>query len=418
VTDPQAISAAAVAVPPAPVRNPDDERRRLVSVTPGHLLEVVHTLFAGRFDPRRPFRALFAGAATGDGCIMLAQQLARAGAAAAELVYADPSPAARAVAEARAGVRGLANLRFLTAPAEMLPDLELGRFDYVDTGTALSQAADPAQALAALAGLMAPGGGLGLSAPGAVGLTGVAPFREAVRQLGGPGGEAERLAVAERLARDLPPTNWLKRNPWATEHLGRGTLPEQAAALAALAEAPRAWRVEELAALAAAAGLRIVRFVEPLRYAPELLIRDPALRARLEGLDPIARAAFAEAFTGSIERHAAYAVAATRSDDPVARLDDGDPVPVLRGVTGEALARAIVADGGVLAVSRPGLEARLELPPLAAAIAARIDGRRRLSQIHKDLVAEVPRLDWLAFRAQLDPTFRALEAAGLAFLRA
>ena len=114
---------------PYPARDPQDERRRLVTGSPSHLLEIEHSLFAGRIDRTRPFRALVAGGGTGDGAIMLAQQLADRGIA-GEVVHLDLSTASRRVAEARAAVRGLANLRFVTG--SLLDAATLGRFDYID----------------------------------------------------------------------------------------------------------------------------------------------------------------------------------------------------------------------------------------------------------------------------------------------
>ena len=64
---------------PYPARNPKDETKRLITGSPGHLDEVNHYLFAGRLDWRRPLRILFAGGGTGDGTLMLAQQLADRG---------------------------------------------------------------------------------------------------------------------------------------------------------------------------------------------------------------------------------------------------------------------------------------------------------------------------------------------------
>ncbi|HJO97311.1 MAG: hypothetical protein QGF38_01400 [Rhodospirillales bacterium] len=80
---------------PYPARDPADEAKRLVTGSPSHILEVNHFVFAGRRDFRRPFRVLVAGGGTGDGAIMVAQQLADAGGAGGEVIYTDPSQAAR-----------------------------------------------------------------------------------------------------------------------------------------------------------------------------------------------------------------------------------------------------------------------------------------------------------------------------------
>jgi len=79
---------------PYPARDPADERKRLIVGSPSHILEINHYIFGGRRDFASPFRALFAGGGTGDGTIMLAQQLAEMGAP-AEIVHLDPSAAAQ-----------------------------------------------------------------------------------------------------------------------------------------------------------------------------------------------------------------------------------------------------------------------------------------------------------------------------------
>ena len=116
---------------PYPVRDPADERDRLITGSPSHLDELNHYLFAGARNFAAPFRALIAGGGTGDGAIMLAQQLADLGGP-AELVYLDLSGAAMAIAEARAAARGLTNIAFHRASLLDVAELGLGRFDYID----------------------------------------------------------------------------------------------------------------------------------------------------------------------------------------------------------------------------------------------------------------------------------------------
>src|SRR6185312_7073553 len=91
---------------PYPSRDPRDEAKRLIIGSPSHLAEIEHYLFAGRIARDRPFRALVAGGGTGDATIMLAQHAKDAGLA-AEITYLDQSAASRAVAAARAAMRGL-----------------------------------------------------------------------------------------------------------------------------------------------------------------------------------------------------------------------------------------------------------------------------------------------------------------------
>ena len=109
------------------------------------------------------------------------------------------------------------------------------------------------------------------------------------------------------------------------------------------------------------------------------------MRARARALDPVARAALAEAICGNMGIHIAYL---TRAADPVqARPWQEDAtVPVLRELDGPALARALRPDG-VLPVTFDGLRVAVPLPRLAAALLARIDGRANWGEILDGVVA-------------------------------
>src|SRR5947209_17760856 len=96
---------------PYPRRDPRDEAKRLIIGSPGHLHEIDHWVFGASRPPDRKLRALIAGGGTGDATIMLAQQLAWAGRP-NEVVWLDRSSAALKVAQARAAMRGLDNIKW------------------------------------------------------------------------------------------------------------------------------------------------------------------------------------------------------------------------------------------------------------------------------------------------------------------
>ena len=196
------------------------------------------------------------------------------------------------------------------------------------------------------------------------GRTGVYMMQDALRLLA-PAEEAPpaRVEVARRLWRQAPETAWLRKNPWLTDHISGGD-----AGLYDLLLNPRdtAFTVPTLDALVRAAGLRIACLVEPVRYDPDSYLTDPRLRARTAALDPVRRAALAEAITGNMGIHIAYCVPADAPEAP-ARWDDPESVPVLREMDGPTVARNLPNDG-VLPVSFDGLRVPLPLPRLAAAI--------------------------------------------------
>ena len=216
---------------PYPERDPRDEARRLLTGSPGHLLELNHFVFAGGRDFSRPFRVLVAGGGTGDAAIMLAQHLTDAGCP-AEILYIDLSDASMAIAQARAKVRKLKNLTFRRLSLLDLPGSGLGPFDYIDCCGVLHHLEDPLRGLKALESVLADDGGMGLMLYGELGRTGVYPFQEMMRMVSPDAPPADRLAVAERLLKQLPPSNWLRRNPFLADHLqgGRGGALRSAAA--------------------------------------------------------------------------------------------------------------------------------------------------------------------------------------------
>ncbi len=407
---------------PYPARDPRDEAERLITGSPSHLAEVNHYLFAGRRDFARPFRALVAGGGTGDAAIMLAQQLSDeagsgAGSVAApgEVVYLDISAAARAVAEARAAARGLANIRFVTGSLEDLPGLALGPFDYIDCCGVLHHLADPAAGLRALTAALAEGGGLGLMVYGALGRTGVYPLQEALEALGAGLTLAERVGLARRLLADLPATNWFRRNPFLGDH--RRSDAELVDLL--LHARDRAYRVPELVALLAAADLALVAFPEALRYEPASYLGDPRLLKRLEGLGRLERAGLAEALAGNLKTHVVYAAPSGSAEGRVAQPDRPEAVPLLIGDDnggGPAMAEALGRNLRLTATF-DGVKLSLALPRLAPAMLARIDGRASLGAIHRNLQALDSALDWPAFKAQFDRLYRALNGLGRLFVR-
>ena len=397
---------------PYPPRDPRDEAKRLIEGSPSHLLEINHYVFGGRRDFRQPFRALVAGGGTGDGTIMLAQHLADRGGP-AEIVYLDISTAARAIAEARAQQRRLTNIRFLSGSLLELPALGLGTFDYIDCCGVLHHLADPATGLAILAEALKDDGGIGLMVYGALGRTGVYHLQAILRALVADEPDAVRLDLARRLLKQLPPTNWFARNPFLQDHLKVG-----AAGLydLLLHSQDRAYSVAELAELVAAAGLAITGLIEPWRYEPASYLSDGALLKRIAPLDRIARAALAERLAGNLKVHICYAVKAARAATAVAQPQDPAMVPVLREGSGTGTAGDL-KPGGALTVRAEGVEARFALPRRAGPILTRIDGRRSLADIHRDLAAsEGARFDWPAFVEEFERLFGVFSAVNKMFL--
>jgi len=395
---------------PYPKRDPRDEAKRLVIGSPSHLREVDHWVFQASRPASQPLRALMAGGGTGDGTIMLAQQLASARRP-GRVTYLDRSDAAFAVARARAEARGL-TLDWHRGSLLDLPGSGLGPFDYIDCCGVLHHLPDPAAGLQALLSVLAPGGGMGLMVYAPHGRTGVYMLQDALRLLA-PEDDAPpaRLDVARRVMRHLPETAWLRRNGYFGDHIEGGD-----AGLYDLLLNPRdrAYTAPEFMALLEGAGLRVTALMEPLRYDPAVYLPDPRLRARAAALDPAARAGLAEALTGNMSTHVAYCVRAAEARLAPDPMRD-DAVPVAREMPAAELARNIRGDG-TLPFLFDGLRVPVPLPPLAAAILGQIDGVRTVGGIAAALQARGT--DPAAFTRAWRQTFDALSGVNRILLAA
>ncbi len=396
---------------PYPSREPRDEAIRLITGTPSHILEINHYLFSGRLNFNRPFRALVAGGGTGDACIMLAQQLADRRCP-AEVVYLDLSSASRQVCEARAKARGLRNVQFLTGSLLELQNMNIGQFDYIDCTGVLHHLPDPSAGMTALASVLQPDGGVGVMLYGQYGRTGVYPLQEMLRTLAPLSMATEdRIAMAKRLIRFLPTTNLFRRNPYLNDHVTGGDAGLHDLLLHSI---DRAFTVPEIGTLASEASLRVVAFLEPVRYEPATYMSDPVIARMASSLPLLERAAFAERLAGNLRTHVFYATRA--GFDTVARPEDTQAIPVLRDMDAQKLAAGL-QPGAPLVANLDGFPWRAQLPALAPRIISQIDGRRSVVEIYTSLSTQGALPQWDDFYAQFEDLYLKLNGVNHVLLR-
>ncbi len=395
---------------PYPSRDPADERKRLVVGSPSDLREIVHYLRRGHFDPAAEFRALIAGGGTGDAAIMLAQQLADSGAEQADVIYLDLSSSSRAIAEARAKVRGLKNLHFVTGRLEDLNRLAPGPYDYIDCCGVLHHLTDPPGGLKALSAALSETGGIGLMLYAHLGRSGVYELQAVLRQLAGAAPLAQQVVTARRLLTKLPETNRFRRNPYLYDHR------QSDAALVDLLlnGRDRAYSVTEILDLLTAADLRPLCFLPRALYEPESYVADPELSKGFAVLAPEERLQVAEDLAGNMKSHLLYATRASNRDCEAA-LDD-EAIPVLTKHKGADLARAAQKELSIKA-SIEGTALRRRLPRLGPALLSRIDGARSVRTIREDLQAANSAVDDARFAKEMQETYEALQGLDLILLR-
>ena len=378
---------------PYPAREPADERKRLITGSPSNPVEIDHYCFGGCRDWTQPFRVLVAGGGTGDALIMLAQLLNDAKVP-ADITYLDLSTASRRIAEARAAVRGLDGIRFVTGDLMTAPTL--GRFDYIDCCGVLHHLPDPQAGFDALAAALAPGGGLGAMVYAPLGRSGVYPLQAGLAALTDGLPPKRKIEVARKVLAALPSSHPFRRNTVVGDHQRN-----DAGLYDLLLHArDRPFTADQVMHAVARAGLTFAGFIEPLRYAPETWAAGAPVP---EGLTAAARAALAENLCGAIKVHVFYAVKGAlppRSPSP-------GLVPRLRNVTAAALA-AHVSGGQPILIKRDGTDLRMSLPRDAAQFIRLLDGQKTLGEIAGSMGR-----DWLGFSVAFAPIHAALTGHGM-----
>ena len=384
---------------PYPPRDPADEATRLITGSPSQIAEINHYLFAGRRDFSKPFRALIAGGGTGDAAIMLAQQLADEGDA-GDITYLDLSRSSADIARARARTRGLTNINFLHGSSLDLDKLVTTPFDYIDCCGVLHHMEDPAAGLRGLRNVLADDGGMGLMVYAPFGRTGVYQMQSLLRLIGADDPPADRIEQVKTLLRQLPPTNWLRRNNLVSDHMKAG---DAGLYDLLLHSRDRAYTVPELAALVAGANLRIVSFIEPIRYDPTAFIGDPALAEQIDRMSWIDQCAFAELLTGNLKTHVFYVVKSGNPAETIADATNEDLRPVLMGLD-PATAPAALGAKGQLSVDFDGLKLSFPVSGRAVELLALMDGHRTIREIRQAMASHAPPMN----RQEYDQTFAQL----------
>jgi SAM-dependent methyltransferase len=371
---------------PFPKRDPESERRRLITCELDMLGKVNHYGFRGRQSFGPDFRALVAGGGTGDSAIFLAEQLRGRG---GRVTYLDISRGSMGIAQKRAKIRGLDNIDWLHGSILDLPRLGLAPFDYVNCAGVLHHMADPDEGLRCLAAVVKEEGCLGLMVYGRYGRLDYYVTQDLLRlALGEEASLAKRVADAKSVLERLPPNNVLMRGRDRAAALKFFLDDEPNLVDALLHPQDRAYSVAELYDFTAQAGLRLVAFTNyqsiggvcRLEYDPALYLEGLPVLDRIRRLPLPQQQTIAEIINGSMGLHSFYA---TRHDDTVAEIADNEMVPFYLTSHGVEACRALLSagDGGLSVNLRFGLKLRLELHPATRRFLPLVDGARDMGTL-------------------------------------
>ena len=307
---------------PYPIRDPEAEKER-IHITGGEFLEELnHWLYKGKESFQRRFRILVAGGGTGDASTFLGEQLKNSN---AEIVYLDFSKASLEIAKRRAKFRGIKNIRWIQGNILNIPQLNLGKFDYISCTGVLHHLESPIEGLNILKDALNARGGMLLMLYGKYGRTGVYHMQELMRLLNeGTLDAAEEVASGKELIKELPPTNWFFRG----KELTRDYLESDSGFYDLfLHKQDRAYTIPEVYELLEQAGLHLINFAIPadrLALRAETYIKNPDLLQKIKQLSSIKQQAFSELLGGDVIRHGFYV---SKQEDPSASLEDLNNIP-------------------------------------------------------------------------------------------
>ena len=210
------------------------------------------------------------------------------------------------------------------------------------------------------------------------GRTGVYMLQDALRLLAPPEQPpAARLDVARRVMRHLPETAWLRANRYFGDHLDGGD-----AGLYDLLLNPRdrAFDIPALFALLRRRRAGVTCLMEPMRYDPAAYLPDPKLRARIAALDPVERAALAEALTGNMSTHVVYCTRAAEAPPRAGRRCARPRCRSRARCRATEIARSIRPDGTLAVRVRRPARAAARCRRWRRAILRLIDGERSVAR--------------------------------------
>jgi 2-polyprenyl-3-methyl-5-hydroxy-6-metoxy-1,4-benzoquinol methylase len=403
---------------PYPARDPQSEQTRLIEPWHDQFALINHYCFAGRGRFDRDFRVLVAGGGTGDSAIFLAEQLAASG---ADVVYLDISASSMKIAQARADIRRLQNIRWVHGSLLDLTKLGLGSFDYISCTGVLHHLADPGAGLDALTGALKPEGMMVLMVYARIGRTAIYQMQELLRLVCGDDDDiATRIERARQLLHALPKGNWYRRGE---DKFDNETAQDSGIYDLLLHSQDRAYSVPELYDWVESSGLHVASLMSPCRgiFNPSHWIVEPGLLASLQALDLRSQQAACELLIGNIIQHTVYCCPGPVR---IASVDDLDNIPFHFPADSDVVFDTLCENPGqALRVDSlfPGLHVDLQPRQYALGIFQYLDGLHTIGEIfelvREDEAAAGRALDEGALRAEFGAIFERFNELDMMLLR-
>ncbi len=315
---------------PYPLRDPEDDKRRMLIIHGESLNELNHYLYKGKENFKNKFRILVAGGGTGDCSTYMAEQLRDKN---GEVVYLDFSKNSLEIAKQRVKNRGLKNVKFINDSIFNIPKLKLGKFDYINCSGVLHHLSSPQEGLQILQKSLKPSGGMCIMVYAKYGRTAVYQIQDLMRMINdGVVSRGQEVENAKKILSKLPATNWYMRSQdliQDVQNYGDIGIYDLF-----LHKQDRCYSIPELYEFVESSGLHLVDFAEVrprLTLKIENYIQDPELLSRIKNTSLMNQQAIAEIISGSVIKHTIYV---SNTKNSTASFDDLGNIPFYNEVIG------------------------------------------------------------------------------------
>jgi ubiquinone/menaquinone biosynthesis C-methylase UbiE len=313
---------------PYPLRNPEDEKKRL-QMTLGTLLgEINHWLYKGKQSFQSGFRILDAGGGTGDTVIFLAEQLKEY--PNSEVFYLDFSKSSMEIAKERAKIRGLSNITWINGNILNIPYLKLGKFDFINCVGVLHHMKSPEDGIKILQESLVENGGMHIMVYAQYGRTGIYHVQEIMKMINKKVNDRKKeVKNTWSVINNLPETNWYNRgSELLADHITDGDV---GCYDMFLHKQDRAYTIPQLYKFVESSGMKIVEFsntINKIKLNPKSFIVNKELLKKLSSLEKKEQQAIAELMIGNIAQHCFWT---SNKYDSIASFNDLNNIPYFRG---------------------------------------------------------------------------------------
>lgn len=320
---------------PYPQRNPSDEKKRLISYENQSIELINHYCFNGSMNlyPKgigTTFKILIAGGGTGDAAIYYAEILYDLN---VEITYLDMSKSSSKIAKERAKTRQLKNIKWLHHSILDLPNIDIGKFDYIDCSGVLHHLESPSKGLIALKSVLKNNGAMNVMVYAKYGRTGVYQMQELMKKINT---NEENLQIkidnTKTIINNLPATNWFEKSK---EFFTNDINNDNGIYDLLLHSQDRSYNITELYNwIEDQCNLNIIEFngsgVESkIGYDPKIYIKDTNLLLKIKKLPDIEQKAISELLSGFILKHSCFI---SENTDTIASYKDLDLIPYIYGI--------------------------------------------------------------------------------------